>query len=75
MIQPHCCLAAVFDVDVDPFQKKKKERLKRPHTKNAYHRIQNVGTVSIKKRTDTVLGGWERDVTLNWPIFSLLHQK
>ena len=24
MIQQHCCLAAVFDVDVDPFQKKKK---------------------------------------------------
>ena len=23
-IQQHCCLAAVFDVDVDPFQKKKK---------------------------------------------------
>ena len=25
-IQQHCCLAAVFDVDVDPFQKKKKRR-------------------------------------------------
>ena len=25
MIQQHCCLAAVFDVDVDPFQKKKKK--------------------------------------------------
>ena len=24
-IQQHCCLAAVFDVDVDPFQKKKKK--------------------------------------------------
>ena len=24
IIQQHCCLAAVFDVDVDPFQKKKK---------------------------------------------------
>ena len=28
MIQQHCCCSAVFGVDVDPFQKKKKKTIK-----------------------------------------------